>query len=100
MKMNRLAKMVAAGLLLAGGAMAATFSAGTAHAGSWRCCPGQPPPSYGNIHTNPAWDPTVCHDYTFLAPNHVVEGIPCNTFACPPGTVRENETPATPNIGE
>jgi hypothetical protein len=98
--MNRVAKLFVAGLLLVGGAMSATFNAGTAHAGSWQWCPGQPPPSYGSIHTNPAWDPTVCHDYTFRAPNHVVEGIPCDAFVCPPGTVRENETPVTPNIGE
>jgi hypothetical protein len=95
-------KKLATGVAVSAAVAAATVSlgAGTAHAGSFRWCPGDPPPSWRGMHANPAWDPNVCHDYNFRYPNHVVEGIPCSSLICPPGTIRDNETPDTPNIGE
>ena len=95
-------KKLAAGVAMSGAVAAATMSmgAGVAHAGSSRWCPGDPPPSQGTLHANPAWDHNVCHDYYFHGDNHVAEGIPCASLLCPPGTVRDNENPEIPNIGD
>jgi hypothetical protein len=77
------------------------LAAGTAQAGAFHWCPGDPPPSYGNLHANPDWDTTVCHDYAFRG-NQVMEGNPCTLpsfqwFMCPPGTTPMPLMPLIPN---
>jgi hypothetical protein len=99
MKTNR----IIAGALLSGAvaAVGVGLGAGTAHAGAFHWCPGDPPPSRGALHANPDWDMTVCHDYMFQG-NQVLEGNPCSLpqfqwFQCPPGTTPVPQMPLIPN---
>jgi hypothetical protein len=106
-------RIIAGALLPCGFAVAGVgLGAGTAHAGAFHWCPGDPPPKYFAtnpqpqhwINLNPAWDTTVCHDYITLN-GHVYEGTPCNLpqfqwFMCPPGTTPEPQMVPTPNVGE
>jgi hypothetical protein len=98
------AAVVSGGLGLAG----LELAAGTAHAGAYHWCPGDPPPQVSatapNGHTisvpvHPAWDPNVCHDWV-ATDGHVMEGIPCNSLLCPPGTIPNQLMTPVPNVGE
>lgn len=88
------------------------LAAGTAHAGAFHWCPGDPPPMGATqgpngatrVPINPAWDTTVCHDYVIKG-DHVAEGTPCmlpqfQWFQCPPGTIPNPNMPIVPNRGE
>ena len=103
MTANCTLKRIIAGALLTGGVALADLglSAGTAHAGAFHWCPGDPPPSRGSAHANPDWDMTVCHDYIFVG-NQVAEGVGCGLpqfqwFQCPPGTTPVPQMPLIPN---
>jgi len=103
------------GALVSGGVAVAGLGlgAGTAHAGAYHWCPGDPPPQGSviapNGHTvhvpiNPAWDTNVCHDYV-TSGDHVMEGSPCilpqfQWFMCPPGTTPNPLMRPVPNVGE
>lgn len=87
--------------------------AGTAHAGAFHWCPGDPPPqgvttdAIGRVQRSPiypAWDTSVCHDYV-ISGNHVEEGTPCilpqfQWFMCPPGTTPQPLLKPVRNQGE
>jgi hypothetical protein len=105
-------KTITTATLLAGGVAIAGLGlgAGTAQAAPLRWCPGDPPPkallpqpggSWAPGPVNPAWDTTVCHDYT-MRDNQVAEGISCplpdfQWFQCPPGTTPAKLMPLIPN---
>ena len=110
--MNTTHKMmrIITGAMLSGGFAVAgsVLGAGTAHAGAYHWCPGDPSPQVNVIAPNgntvsitiqPAWDTSVCHVWV-PSGNHVREGIPCISLLCPPGTMRENQMPIIPNVGE
>ena len=99
--------LVSGGLGLAGLGLAA----GTAQAGAFHWCPGDPPitgytpdPATGHMISGPIypdWDTTVCHDYAIKG-GQVLEGNPCNLpqfqwFQCPPGTTPVPQMPLIPN---
>ncbi len=103
-----LKSIIAGGLLSGAFAVAGVgLAAGTAHAGAFHWCPGDPPPKYFAtepqpqhwITLNPAWDTTVCHDY-ITHDAHVYEGVPCISLLCPPGTMRQDQMTPVPNVGE
>jgi len=108
--MRRLIVGLATTLLVSGGLGWAGLglAAGTAHAGAFHWCPGDPPittlnPATGRglITINPDWDTTVCHDYAIRG-NQVMEGNPCSLpqfqwFQCPPGTTPVPNMPLIPN---
>jgi hypothetical protein len=112
---GRIVVRLATALLLSGGLGWAGLGlvAGTAHAGVYHWCPGDPPPQVPviapNGHTvtvpiHPAWDTNVCHDYVFNG-GHVEEGTPCflptfQQFMCPPGTIPQQQMRPIPNVGE
>ena len=104
-----MAVLASGGLGLAG----LDLAAGTAHAGAYHWCPGDPPitgfiPDPADpLHTvipgpiYPDWDTTVCHDYAIKG-GQVLEGNPCNLpqfqwFQCPPGTTPVPQMPLIPN---
>ena len=87
------------------------LAAGSAHAGSFHWCPGDPPPKaavpnpngpgFVLAPINPAWDTTVCHDYV-ISGGQVQEGNACGLpqfqwFQCPPGTTPVPQMPLIPN---
>ena len=103
-------RKITTGVLVSGGVAVASLglATGTPHAGAYRWCPGDPPPfaslpdgrgGRGNGPVDPAWDTTVCHDW-IPSSDHVREGIPCYSFVCPPGTMREDQMPIVPNVGQ
>ena len=110
-----IARSVAALLVSAGlGCAGLVLGAGTAQAGAFHWCPGDPPPrgavpapdGHGMqpVPIYPAWDTNVCHDYVING-NHVEEGTPCNLptfqqFMCPPGTIPQQLMRPIPNVGE
>ena len=81
-------------------------AAGTARAGAFHWCPGDPlpkasKPGGGTITINPDWDTSVCHDYVIQG-SQVQEGNPCSLpqfqwFQCPPGTTPVPQMPLIPN---
>ena len=108
---RRLTRITTAALMTVGVAVAGLgLGAATAQAGPLHWCPGDPPPKtllpgpgggwvVGN--GNPAWDTSVCHDYS-MADNGVREGVGCplpqfQWFQCPPGTTPEPQIPFIPN---
>lgn len=105
-------RKITTGALVSGAVAVASLAlaTGTAHAGAYHWCPGDPPPQaslpdghggWKNGPVNPAWDTTVCHDYVPRS-NQVAEGIPCSLpqfqwFQCPPGTTPNPLMPLIPN---
>ena len=112
---KRLAVGLATSLLVSGGLGLAGLglAAGTAHAGAYHWCPGDPPPNallptanggWSPGPVNPAWDTTVCHDYE-MRDYQVAEGSGCllprfQWFQCPPGTTPDPLLPLIPNVGQ
>jgi hypothetical protein len=110
--MRRLIVALGTTLLVSGGLGWACvgLAPGTAQAGSFHWCPGDPPPQavvpkpnggMGSGPVNPDWDTTVCHDYVINGGN-VEEGTPCilPTFQqamCPPGTTPQQQMVPVPN---
>jgi hypothetical protein len=103
-------RILAAALLAASVAAAGLgLGAAPAQAGQLRWCPGDPPPEIllpgpgGSTvvgHGNPAWDTSVCHDYS-PADHGVREGHGCplpqfQWFQCPPGTTPYPQMPTIP----
>jgi hypothetical protein len=115
MKTNHNLNRFIVGALLSGGVAVAGLGpgAGTAHAGAYHWCPGDPPPhgfviapngNTASVPIHPAWDTNVCHDYV-TSGDHVEEGTPCilpqfQWFMCPPGTTPNPLMRPVPNVGE
>jgi hypothetical protein len=105
-------KKITTGALVSGAVAVASLglATGTAHAGAYHWCPGDPPPQavvprpsggFWLGPVDPDWDTTVCHDYV-ARDGQVAEGIPCSLpqfqwFQCPPGTTPNPLMPLIPN---